>query len=957
MTVRHFPQVTLTIDGKTVPTDSISIGSDSPLDLHIPPNVGNFPGADAQANLALAAPVGWRPEVPWSPTFRARPGMSATVDIDGTRVFTGFVDDAGVSLAAGDVNASMVDPLSNVDRQFSAPATLRRLAPRPGSSQEVPPGASMLYYLVAAFEKLGAHPSIRIASRTDLYVPNCGTGHPLRGEINLLTQRDTGDSAVVPWVQPEFVPMSGGRIGVKNVWQDYTTRPRGSSDPTVGSWHVSIEIDPAQYEDTSYVRIRSMGDESGFGVWFTGPNTLRVCTWDAAGTRYDATYVDQGQTLTDVPFNANTERILFVYNVVTNQLQCATQDAAWLTSIYPFDFTPNPSGIPTLTLADKRVRVRATGRCAFGTLAVMSRATAIAAQDNEMFAAPRGLKFDLNAAWIARWSIDGHPPVEGENAVAFITEQVAKRRAFLHTDDNGTVHLGDPSGWPVLPVSHVITDAAVGGDIDLDDIQVQLARRQRFSRVRVNGTSVAGDTGWGPGMKPNRIYDAPGKEITLEADSDPVELWFEPQDGTFWAEPPDLALRYAGEPVSEPWHLPDDFARGRGTWGGGYVRNKVNTEYGHRWATPTDVIYTLEQVTPSKVKVTITPGPGLGSDEEYINLPHPTSTSLPEQNPARLAQHLPVLRGPAVGTYGEVTGVSDDIPYNVEDWGEYDEYVHDAGLVVQYSSRARILAQVMSDSHEDDFGKVTIHCAFNPSVKVGQRVQVKPTSRSDVTLDGVVTGIPNRDVSAGSAPSMTLTLWVHRVDVHSITYDERAALMRAQADEDGDGTTYAADRARNAGLTYAQERVLASLSRSENLAPPLTSVDNWRAIGDLAAVTPGGVPAIRCLRASGSGVIYMDPAVNFQAPVGTRFYLSVDVRVTDPIPMRLRFMAYDGATGAANSPTVTQVATDGWVTYGLLTTIGGDPNGYLRALVYPNTSSHPEGQGFWVRNYQVRTYT
>src|SRR5699024_8882454 len=103
VSINYFPRATLTIDGQVVPTNGVSISTDSPLDLHIPPNVGNFPGADANANLALTAPVTWRPEVPWSPTFRARPGSTATLAVDGDRVFTGFVDDAGVSLAAGSV--------------------------------------------------------------------------------------------------------------------------------------------------------------------------------------------------------------------------------------------------------------------------------------------------------------------------------------------------------------------------------------------------------------------------------------------------------------------------------------------------------------------------------------------------------------------------------------------------------------------------------------------------------------------------------------------------------------------------------------------------------------------------------------------------------------------------------------------------------------------------------------
>lgn len=280
MSVHHFPEVTLTIDGQIVPTNGASVSTDSPLDLHLPPNVGNFPGSDARADLARTAPVGWRPETPWSPSFRARPGSPATLAIDGTRVFTGFVDDAGVSLAAGSVNASLVDPLHYVDRTFTAPATLKRLAPLPGSSQERPVGCSSLFYVDRCLAALGVHSTARVAGRSVLHVPMAGCAQPVVGTVTRPTRRAPDGTATWPFVEPLFRPMPGGRLGVQDPHLEYETDP-DRSEATVGSWHLTVEIDPSSPSGHGYVRTVAMGSEVGFGFRIDADReNLQVQTWD-----------------------------------------------------------------------------------------------------------------------------------------------------------------------------------------------------------------------------------------------------------------------------------------------------------------------------------------------------------------------------------------------------------------------------------------------------------------------------------------------------------------------------------------------------------------------------------------------------------------------------------------------------------------------------------------------------
>lgn len=760
MSVRHYPITTVLVDGNPVPIDQTRLVADSPLDLHLPPTYGNLSGADANVQLTTGRGVTDRADTIWSGST-VREGQPVTVAVDDVRVFTGVVDQVAMDLRGFSTSLSCVDQLAGYDTNFSAPATLRRLAARPGSSQRVPTGSNMLFYVDAAFEALGAHSTVQVAGRTDLHVPMVGTAHPYRGDINLLTQRDgTTDSALVPWVEPEWVPMAGGRIGMKNGWGDWTSRPRGHGDPTVGSWHLSVEIDPEQFEDTSYVRVRGLTSEGGFGLWFNAASICQVVTWDNAGNRFT---IQHSGSLTNVGLFDLTKgyahRLLLVYNTQNGALELLRMWEDGTVDATPLVFLTSGSTTPTnLDLHEKQVRLRVTGTCVFGAASLMSRATAISALGNNRFPVPRTVQYDLSTSQIARWSLAGHPPVQNEPAVAFINKWTALRRTFLYPDEFGCFHIQDFSNWPFMSVVHNITDGIVTGDVDLDNLQLSIQRRRRYSRVRVNGQSVVSQTNWGPGTAPKQIYAAAQREITLVHDSDPVELWFEPGDDMFWAEPPYLNFRYAGATPSQPWHLPDDLARGRGSWWGGHVRKRESTEYGHRWATSADVTYTVEQVGASAVKIVMSPGPGLASDEEFVNLPHPGSTGLAEQNPSKLYQHLPVLRGPATATYGEVTGTSLDLGYDIDGWGEHTEYVTDVGLLAVNTGRAEILAQLLADSHTQDFGQATVHCELDPTVRLGQRVRIHPRSKADIVLDGVVTG---RTLSLGTgAPSMQLKVWV-----------------------------------------------------------------------------------------------------------------------------------------------------------------------------------------------------
>lgn len=1019
--VSHRPRVEVTVDGRTVPAKSITISTGSPVDMHIPPSHGGVAGAAGTVEIAPQALVGEGVEAPWSPSFRATPGQEIECKIDGQRVFGGVVGPGTTSLRRrGGISLDLHDPMANTKATFSAMATDHRLPPRPGSTHEVPVGTSSLMYLDRALAAMGANSMVRVGGRTELHVGMVGTVNPYVGQIDLSTQTSGTSSVPAPYPDPVFVPMAGGRIGVKDPWLVYTTRAEHTG-ATVGSWHTTVEIDLAQITDNIWVRILGLGADDGFGIKLQSNRTMRVCTWDASSNRTEHNYVDQGQTLLDYPLETGerrVERLLFVYNLIDGYIDVRR---AWSDGIA--DSGSQRWEIPvgdrpaSMTRFDKQVRLRLNGMGVIGATSVMSRATGISANDNPYIGERRRVAYDLSAKRIAERSMLGHPPVDNENALDWVMDYVAKTRGMISTDDDGVVRISDPAEWRSKPVSHVIRDDNAGVDTFLNDVQVSTAIRETYSQVRVTGNTVITERAWGPGMKPNRLYASQNEQIIVRAGDRPQEFWLEvPNDGRFWIGKADLALRFAGEAARLPWHLPDDFARGRGSWGGGHIRDIVTGSI-RRWAMseemglqedpprPADIYYTVvQQVGSSAIKFVIEPGPGLGANEEYVNLPHPESISLSNDNPRRFLEYLPRFRGPGVGTVtdkgleavsnvdltvnmipnpsfetsldtwqehragvtlgrtqwagstsggytayarndsgaaipsssiitrmrdanniacrpgqvwsfgamvrgnaaagsirvrihgftasgtyvGTVTlapnfpvdltmrqlkiegatippsvyrmqwqflpgssGAEVDAtwwfdsimavrgpllppafdgdttntplytynwrgtPHNspserrVADWGVNAEYVHEGGLYVQSVEQAEELAQVIADSHRDDFGKATIECSLNTAVKIGQRIQVRPTSRSDVVLDGVVTDIPSRGVKTSSVPLMTLEMWVHRVTLNSITYDDRKALMEAAHRKDGAGRTYDADKARVGGQTYTAEKASA----------------------------------------------------------------------------------------------------------------------------------------------------
>src|SRR5699024_1155436 len=131
-----------------------------------------------------------------------------------TRLFGGVVGDLDMSLRDGGLSLPLVDPLSEVDRTFSAPATLKTLAPLPGSAQERPVGCSSLFYVDRCLAALGVHSTARLAGRSVLHVPMAGCAQPVAGTVTRATRRASDGTAVSPWVEPLFRPMSSGRLGV-----------------------------------------------------------------------------------------------------------------------------------------------------------------------------------------------------------------------------------------------------------------------------------------------------------------------------------------------------------------------------------------------------------------------------------------------------------------------------------------------------------------------------------------------------------------------------------------------------------------------------------------------------------------------------------------------------------------------------------------------------------------------
>ena len=779
MSVKARPDAAVLVAGVPLPTpDSITVRSGSAVDLHLPPVPGSITGSRATVEVGPPTDHTARPQVPWSPLYRAHPGQPVEIRIGGATLLRGVIEASSTRLTGSGLELDITDPLGHVDRDFSAPGLVSTMGSWVGQTERRRPGLSILHYVDAALKELGAHASVPQGEYAEWHQSMTGTAYPSRGILERATQWTGTAAAGSPnWPAQRIpdAPLGDGRVGMVDPYViGYTEEANRWA-----KFHLFHDLYPSAAQDY-WVRVSGPdSDTDGFGLSVLG-TTVRLVAWPASGS---------SSVLASWTITPARRRVLVEYDPGTHRLAVRFSDEA-----APVVTGVNPGmAFPSLAAATQvRVVVRGTGTVP--AVSLQRRAAHIdilSGTPVRTLDTPQGASFDLDQNKMDRRHITDHPPVMRQPAVSWLVDTAAKDVAVLFTDDLGVVHWADPRSFEDLPVSHTITDD--GSGIDLDDLALQQATRRPYRLVRVVGKRGPVERMGGPGPEPNVLLARADQEVVLRPGDSPVEMFLGPhQDGMSWIGGPeeiDLSLRYAGEPPTESWHKPDDFARGRGSWGGGYVRDSDSdasgNETGVRWATPGDVTMSAEWVDFDTIKVTMEPGPSLPAGTEFVNLPAPSSVGLREQNPRRFSEYLPRIRGwqrrmAPVDVVGESTVMParDDAPI----------YIHEAGDAIALPTYAADLAQDMADRYLSHYGQVTVEADLDVSVKVGQRVHIRPSSRSDVTLDAVVTGIPSR---RWPECTMTLSCWVMDVVVHSVTWAEQQALTSGTWGEQQTGGTWA----------------------------------------------------------------------------------------------------------------------------------------------------------------------
>lgn len=762
------PTAVVTVDGQPVPVTAVSVQSDTAVDLSVPAGRhGAIGGADASFEWEQSQVVTSKAEHPWSPLWRARAGANVeistgTLEEGVTPAFRGVLDDTPLSLRNPVLRSSCTDPMSNVDATFTTPAIAQYMPPRfgTGTGRARAVGCSTLWVVGEAMEAIGARTGVPQRWRTVYRQTMAGSAYTSHraGYVDRWSRVAAVDTPYDPPLWTNFRSMSLGRMGCVEPYGEGTTRAWSNPE---SAWALYHEVD--EVEDGDYVvrvAFAAVGsDNRGFGIRVTNTH-LQVVT---VGTSSTAETVHAS-----IP-RAGVTRIM---------ARCASSTLTWRTDASSAVGSVAHGIAPSaVNQTQGRVFVRSSngpgGQCV-GQVDVQ-RGTLGISNDTD-FTTPRTMGFDLGTRWTER-NTEAHPPLQDVDAVSWLTAFSQQDQCIMTTSADGKVWWIDPSAWRDLPVSRTFTDDGTG--IDLDDLAYKVTRRPQYSRVRVTGfgadTTISLDANDSPNIIANRVM----KDVRLSVGDDPEVFFLKPLDDEFWLGDIDTSPRYAGDPVSLPWHQADDFERGRGSWIGGHIIRPPGDPI---WAESTHVGTSIEHVDHDTVKVTITPRAGLGSNQ-YANVPNPMTASM-GNSPVKY-RPLPRVTVYGRASVSEISDVSPDIPGMDPN---LPEYVHDAGWAVTTETQCRQLAGQIADRYTHP-GVVEVEVALC-AARIGERINVVITGAADLTLDGVVIGIPEMTVTPGDA-RMRLRVWATSITRDVTTWGEHGALTG--------GMTWAGHQAANPG--------------------------------------------------------------------------------------------------------------------------------------------------------------
>lgn len=735
------------VDGELVPHVSVSCPTGSSTDLTGDAAGGGIAGAEATIEWELPQLVTDRPETRHSPLARYRPGAAVTVDM-GTveeglhRVFTGVLAETSESLGTAERTSravSVFDPPEGLTFRVRALAAIMHplISGTEGNDELRAFGLSSRYPIEQAFNALGVWscPPI-VPGRTVWHQPMAGTTFPLLGSARrarcYLTDGGPMGSmttAARDWTFPDGRP---------SMIRPFVT---GLTAPYTGDGHaiaLMVDLNPGNTLADWTVRILhpDATNRASIGIAYEA-SQIRVFRTNSDGSDV---------LLRSLIATGATTRVLLHYH--QNVLTVATKDPATPVTTHAFSQAwPNASGRTEVLVNAPAGQVGAV---------VIDRGLTVA-QATRRVRAEHTLRYStrMDAPYRA---MDAIPRIEGEDPVAWLVAAAHADQQVILVESDGTVTYTDPLAWQSLPHRWEITDATPTTDtVSLDEASWVHDRMPRFSRIRVEGRkhNARAATGHRPGL----LFARPDEEITLKRGDDPVVVPMQPvHPNADWITAPDQTLRYAGEPATLPWHRPDDFARGRGTWVGGHVRQDNGTIY---WARPSDVHHELLN-TGDGYAFVLTPGPDLGPQDTFISLPSPTSPLMNDE-PQLRSRPLPRLAGHVISLHSPHVGYGPPV-----DDPDLPERVHEVGIFAQGDVTA--LAEGLHDRIVNQVGPMTIDCAWFDA-RLGTRGWIRSTKRADLAWDAVIIGIPTRSCAPADL-SMQLEVWVLDVVQNSVSWAE-----------------------------------------------------------------------------------------------------------------------------------------------------------------------------------------
>lgn len=690
------------------------------------------------------------------------PGDPVTVDVtDGEnehRIFTGRVDTSRSSLEEPGVSVGLVDETDSLTSTVSERPLFREMPPRStnGSGKNRQTGLLNTYVPNLAARTAGYYNTPQMSAWAFVSAPLVGSTWPERGVLRN-SYRSTG---VGEWYRSQpgaFTDTIPGTIYMSDVYAQYEPDPYNTpwEGGITAERPLSITLGARQSQAaSSYVE----------AVWY-GSTYLRSVRVAVTGTRsIYAQLLNETRGTTNVVWIGAGESGDWEY-VTLKLLRVSDSVLEWqLTTdtgvVKTGRTTSGQSGTVLMSRLPDNVTVRIPEGCGLNGVQVGHSSSDTPA---EVFKRTFVLRPDVPLR-----ALSVMPALVAEPAQDLLRAQAEAELAAVWIDEDGILHWLGRKRMLAAPVVTTLTSS------DIADAEITMDAQDVRRRVSVKWTA------WAARVARRSTI------VVHEGSKDEYE-------------PGDYAEAIITPPNEEEWVAVDSTARLiQGDENVGMLNTGLGTFVG--WTGLTEEGDEFADVYGHNVRTDLEPiGPDtwkwwIDVRKLYGKAVRLRTASRAEPGGYARAPYrdkgMPLLRAMGRATSSNETTSSRSVGPS---WAA--ELIHDAGWFVQQAEAAKDLADALIDDLKDQRPSIRdFHVLPDPRIQLGDKVRVQETSRTGLSVIGVVSEM-TQPVSPGNH-EMRISLTVTQVQLSGVTWGE--------FDQWWDGATLAQVDAAHRGRTFAQ---------------------------------------------------------------------------------------------------------------------------------------------------------